>query len=97
MFISLSSSSDKPPLPNDQNGSSANGGNKNPGFKMKIKKGASKVKKKKNNDVKPTLPPLPDDEEDPKDKLPRAYMDFSGRKLRFLTQPVLTLYRVFEL
>merc|ERR1711862_119650 len=38
-----------PPLPNDQNGSSTNGGaNKNPGFKMKIKKGSSKVKKKKN-------------------------------------------------
>merc|ERR1711874_126263 len=30
----------KPLLPNEQNGSSANGANKNPGFKMKIKKGA---------------------------------------------------------
>jgi len=72
-----SSSSDQPPLPNEQNGSSTNGANKNPGFKMKIKKGSSKVKKKKNNELKPPLPPLPDDEEDPKDKLPKAYMDFS--------------------
>merc|ERR1719431_489470 len=71
------SSSDQPPLPNEQNGSSANGATKNPGFKMKIKKGSSKVKKKKNNEMKPPLPPLPDDEEDPKDKLPKAYMDFS--------------------
>ena len=47
---------------------------------MKIKKGSSKVKKKKNVNkgaAPPPLPPLPD--EDPKDKLPKAYMDFSGR------------------
>jgi len=72
------SSSDQPPLPQDQNGSSTNGANKNPGFKMKIKKGSSKVKKKKNVNkgaAPPPLPPLPD--EDPKDKLPKAYMDFS--------------------
>jgi hypothetical protein len=50
---------------------------------MKIKKGSSKVKKKKNVNkgaAPPPLPPLPD--EDPKDKLPKAYMDFSGRFLR---------------
>merc|ERR1711971_1015142 len=72
------SSSEQPPLPQDQNGSSTNGANKNPGFKMKIKKGSSKVKKKKNVNkgaAPPPLPPLPD--EDPKDKLPKAYMDFS--------------------
>ena len=79
LFLIYRSSSEQPPLPQDQNGSSANGANKNPGFKMKIKKGSSKVKKKKNVNkgaAPPPLPPLPD--EDPKDKLPKAYMDFSG-------------------
>ena len=77
--------SSKPPLPNDQNGSSnstnGSGANKNPGFKMKIKKGSSKVKKKKNQGVlapsaQPPLPPPPENDT-VKNNLPKAYMDFS--------------------
>ena len=93
-FFIYRSSSEQPPLPQDQNGSSTNGANKNPGFKMKIKKGSSKVKKKKNVNkgaAPPPLPPLPD--EDPKDKLPKAYMDFSGRVFDHL---FLVYYKCFH-
>ena len=61
---------------------------------MKIKKGSSKVKKKKNVNkgaAPPPLPPLPD--EDPKDKLPKAYMDFSGRVFDHL---FLVYYKCFH-
>ena len=64
---------------------------------MKIKKGSSKVKKKKNVNkgaAPPPLPPLPD--EDPKDKLPKAYMDFSGR-LPIICFIYLTLFNVYML
>ena len=64
---------EQPPLPQDQNGSSTNGANKNPGFKLKINEGEAST----------PLPHLPD--EDPEDKLPNAYVDFSGRLLSILS------------